>query len=337
VLALAIIAVAAGGWYYARERERKAERAAILQAAREHRPDAPERLLAHLARHTDDAEALEALVEWQLWAKAPFADVEPHLDRLVILKPDDLNSLRVRARLRIQNGRLEGGLADARRVVDAEPTDHNTRLLAAIAAAEVGQLELAVGELTYLLDSSPLPKKELALRLARNHLERGDAARADQVLDLYFPPAEVHAEAEGLRGRVHQVAGRHQEAAAVFRAVADKYREQREFALYQLAESLRVLGRVDDLVRTLDELDRFKIRESAVLDARQQPDDMPAQIRAAEVLLEDGKPAEAAQVLEQAMHRLGRNPAAVLLLTKAYYRLGRVDLANKWEHSSGPP
>jgi tetratricopeptide (TPR) repeat protein len=335
LLLLAVAGVALGGWYVVRERERKAERSAMLQAARDHKPDAAAPLLAHLAQHPDDAEALETLIEWQLWAKVPFAEVEPHLDRYCELRPDKPDSFRVRARLRVQNGRPEEGLADARRVLEAEPDDHNTRNLAAIAATEAGKHDVAVRELTRLLESSPVPRQPLAKLLVRNYLETGDAATAEQVLDRYFP--ENDPEGVVLRGRVHQTAGRHEAAIALFRTAADKFPKQREAALYHLSESQRALGRNDDAARTLEELDQFKARDQVVRDARQQPDDLRAQVRAAEQLLADGNPAEAAELLEQAVARLGKTPAAALLLARAYRQAGRNDLAARWERLAGAP
>jgi predicted Zn-dependent protease len=89
------------------------------------------------------------------------------------------------------------------------------------------------------------------------------------------------------------------------------------------------------VIRTLAELDTVKAQNRLVLDAGQQPDDMQAQIRGAEVLLTQGKPAEAATMLERATRRIGKTPAAAKLLARAYREVGRPDLAAEWERFAG--
>jgi tetratricopeptide (TPR) repeat protein len=337
VLAIAAVLVAAGGWYWASERARGGERLAILQAARDRHPDAPPRLLAYLAARPDDAEVLEALVEWHLTAKSPFAEVEPHLDRLCALRPDSSDALQARARLRLREGRPDDALADALRAADAAPDNLDARSLAGAAAAEAGRHDVAVREFTRVLESSPVPRRETAAALARSLLQAGDPAKAGEVLDRYFPPGGGDAEGLLLRGRVHQAAGRHEAAIAAFRAAADASTARREAALYHLAEAQRALGRDADAARTRDELDRLKARERVAVDAHQQPDNMPAQIRAAEQFLADGNAAAAAALLEQAILRLGKSPAAGKVLARAYRAIGRADLAAEWERFAGGP
>jgi predicted Zn-dependent protease len=326
-----VIAGSFGGWYLLRERGRAVDREEALRAAREQQPDAADRLRAHLARKPADAEAVEALVECLLRAGTPFAEVEPHLNRLCELRPDDSVALRIRAGLRIRNGRLAEGLADGLRALELDPADHTTRKLVAMTAFEAGEHDVAARELGRLIESSPFPRNELAAALVKVHLQAGDVARAEEALDRHFPAAQAGAEGRALRGVVHQAAGRNAEAVAVLRAVADQSPEQRELALYHLAKAQSALGREDDARRTLDELEVVKARDRMVVDAGQRPDDMPTQVRAAEVLLADGKPKEAAALLEQAMRRLGRDPAAAVLLARAYRQLGRLDLADQWD------
>jgi tetratricopeptide (TPR) repeat protein len=174
--------------------------------------------------------------------------------------------------------------------------------------------------------------------LVRAHLQAGDAGRAEQVLDRCFPAARADAQSRLLRGLVHQAAGRHAEAAAALRAAADQPSEHRAAALFALARSLSAAGREDDARKTLDELDAVQARDRAILDAAQQPDDLGCQVRAAEAYLADGKPQEAAGLLERATARLGRSPAAAAVLVRAYRQLGREDMARRWERAGpGPP
>ncbi len=332
--AVALVALAAGGWYYARERERGAERVAALAAAHDQRPDAGERLTACLTHDPNDTEVLETLVVWSLRSGVPFALVEPHLDRLCELQPANPAPWRTRASQRIRNGRLAEGIADGLRALELDPNDHATRKVVATVAAENGDHALAAREFGRLLDSSPLPPDESAASLVRVHLQAGDVARAEQVLDRYFPAARPGAEGRFLRGLVHQAAGRHAEAIAELRAAADQSApEHRPRALFALAKSLSAVGRDDDARKALDELDAVQARERAILDARQRPDDLNCQVRAAEAHLADGKPKEAAELLERATAKLGRTPAATAVLARAYRQLGREDLARRIEQA----
>jgi tetratricopeptide (TPR) repeat protein len=225
------------------------------------------------------------------------------------------------------------GIADGLRALDLDPADQSTRKLVATAALEAGDHAAAVRELGRLLDSSPRPPDGVPALLVRAHLQAGDAAGAERALDRHFPAAWTDPEGRLLRGLVRQAAGRHAEAAPLLRAAADQSPEHRAAALYALARSLAAAGRDDDARKALDELDAVQVRERAILDADQRPDDLAAQVRAAEAHLADGKPTEAAGLLERAVAKLGRSPDAVAVLARAYRRLGREDLARRWEQA----
>lgn len=329
--AAAVVAVGISGWWFAAERGRTDDRREALAAGYDQRPDAGERLAACLARNPNDVEVVETLVVWSLRGGAPFAEVEPHLDRLCELKPADPAPWRTRAAQRIRHGRLADGIADGLRALELDSNDHDTRNLVANAALEAGDTAVAVRELGRLLDSSAGPPDRVAAQLVRAHLQSGDAGRAEQVLNRYFPATRTDVEGRLLRGLVHQAAGRHAEAAPLLRAVADQSPEHRAPALFALAQSLSAAGRDADARKALDELDAVQARERAILDADQQPDDLDCQVRAAEAYLVDGKPREAAGLLERAVARLGRSPAAAAVLARAYRQLGREDLARRWE------
>lgn len=332
--AVVVMALALGGWWVARERGRAADRAAALDAAAGQRADAGERLAAYLARDPDDVEVLETLVVWSLKRGVPFAEVEPHLDRLCGLKPADPAPWRTRAAQRMRNGRLADGVADGLRALDLDPADRDTRKLVAEAALEAGDHAVAAREAARLLESPP-PSDEVAAMLVRAHLQAGDAGRAEQALDRFFPAARTDAEARYLRGLVYQAAGRHAAAIPLFRAAADQSPEHRTRALFALAKSLSAAGRAGDARKVHDELAAAQARQRAILDAGQQPDDLSVQVRAAEAYLADGKPKEAAELLAPAVSKLGRTPAAAAVLARAYRQLGRDDLARRWEQA-GP-
>src|SRR5437870_1168603 len=139
----AVVVLAVGAWLFAREWARAADRSAALAAAYEQRPDADARLTACLARDPNDVEVVEALVVWLLRGGAPFAQIEPHLDRLCELKPADPAPWRNRAAQRIGNGRVAEGIADGLRALELNPGDHETRKAVASTALEAGDHALA--------------------------------------------------------------------------------------------------------------------------------------------------------------------------------------------------
>lgn len=330
VTAVGIIVV---GGYFVREQART-ERAAVIRLGRRSDPEAATRLLAYLKRHPGDADVVEVLVAWHLRAKTAFSEVEPHIDRLCALRPGDPDPLRTRAALRAWNGRPDEAVVDGLRALEMAPDDHKTRRLVAVAAADARQFDIAIREARRLLESSPFPKAEAGTMLVKAYLLAGDVQRAEQTLDDCFPASQSGMDGTALRAQVFQAAGRHVEAAALLRTLADKSPEYREFALFQLARSLTTLGREDDARKTLHELEAWKARTRLVVDANQRPDDMAAQLRAAEVLLADGKAGEAAALIERAIFRLGKDPAAARVLATAYRTLGRPDLAAEWERAA---
>ncbi len=150
----AVVVLAIGGWF-ARERARAADRLEALAAGYEQHPDAGERLTACLARDPNDVRVLETLVVWSLRGQTPFAEVEPHLDRLCELEPAKPAPWRIRAEQRIRNGRVAEGIADGLRALDLDPGDHTTRKLVAAAALENGDTS-AFGSMT-TRSLSPFP------------------------------------------------------------------------------------------------------------------------------------------------------------------------------------
>jgi len=326
---LTVAGLGAAGWLVARERSRTAERAAALEAARVRAPDAPVRLGALLARDPGDAPLLAALIDWQLGSNVPFGEIEPHLNRLCEAAPADTDPIFLRAKLRVQNGRAEDGLADARRVLELDPTDRAARKLIAITAAANGRYPAAVEQLTVLLDGSPADR-ELARMLTDAHLLAGDAASAGRVLEQYFPATDGSAVANLLRGRAHHLSGRTDAALAALRAAAAAP-SHREEALFRVTDVLRGAGRDGDLARATDDLARAKAAARLVFDAAQQPDNLPAQLRGAEQLLADDRAQEAKSVLDRAVARHGKSPPLAKLLARACRAGGRPDLAAEWD------
>jgi tetratricopeptide (TPR) repeat protein len=330
--AVVVVVLAIGGWLLARDRARAADRAIALAAARDQSPNAGERLTACLARDPDDVQVLETLVVWSLRGEAPFTQFEPYLDRLCELKPADPDPLRTRAAQRIRAGRVAEGIADGLRAEELDPGDSKTLELIASTAVEAGDPALAVRVLSPRLESSPRPPDDLAKLLVQAHLQAGDVGGAERSLNRYFPARRDDAQSLLLRGLVQQAAGRQADAVPLLRA-ASRSPEYRSSALFALAKSLAALGREEDARQALDELDAAQARVRAVVDAQQQPNNLVAQVRAAEAHLADGKPAEAAELLMRATATLGRSQQAMAVLARAYRQLGREDLARQCEEA----
>jgi tetratricopeptide (TPR) repeat protein len=335
VVASLLVALILGGLYLVRERS-SIERDKVIQLARSHSPDAASTLAAHFQRHSDDEEIAELLVAWHLRAKSPFSEFEPVLDRLCALRPNDPNPLRTRTYLRAHHGRPKEAVADGLRALELANDDHATRRLVVLAAADAKQFDVAIREARKLLESSPVPRTEAGTMLVKAYLQAGDVIRAEETLEACFPITQASEERDALRAQIMQAAGRHAEAVALFRHLADQSPRYRESALYHLAKSQASLGREEDARASLDELETTRARKRLVVDAAQQPDNLEVQLRAAEALLSDGKTLEAAALVEQAILRLGKDPAATRLLAAAYRRLGRHELAAQWDRAASP-
>jgi predicted Zn-dependent protease len=331
LIALAAV-VATGAGIYGLSQVRQAEsRRQLLRASLDDQPESAEALRQFIASHPDDAEAIETLVAWHLRTKAPFAQFEPFLSRLCQLREDDLDPRRTRTALLAMNGRPEEAVEAGLAILERESDDHATRRLVAAAAAEAGQVDIAVREARKLYESSIWPPRESATLLVKAYLLAGDPTAAQTVLEKTFPRSEGSEDGQALWAQVMQAADKHKEAASLLEPLAAKPGPYREFALFRLGQSYAALGRDADARRAAETLESLKAAARIVIDARQRPDDLPSQLRAAEQLLGDGKPSEAAALVEQAITRLGPDPRLARLLAQAYRQLGRADLAEAWE------
>lgn len=330
LIAVAAVAVAVAGWLFVGNPDKSGDRAAALAAGRDLHPDAGRLLTAYLARDENDVQVRETLVVWLLLNGVPFAQVEPHLDRLCELAPGDPTPWRTRAVERIRAGRTAEGMADAERTLELEPGDTDTLALLARTAIDSGDPTTAVRALRRRIDSATAPPDELTSLLIRAQLQQGDTRAAELALGTHYPPARTDAQAELLRGLVDQAAGRHADAVPHLRT-AGRSAGQRHVALAALTKSLVALGREEEAARVLEQLDAAQGRVRVIEDARQRPGDLAAQVRAAEAHLADGQPGEAARLLEAATSAHGRSPEAIALLARAYRQLGREDLARRCE------
>ena len=331
LIGLAVAGIVAAGGYGLSQARHAESRLRLLRDSSDDQPKSAEALRHYVESHPDDAEAIETLVAWHLRTKAPFAQFEDLLDRLCQLRSDELDPRRTRIALLAMNGRpeeaVDGGLA----ILERAPTDHATRRLVAVAAAEAGRADIAVREARALHETSTLPPRETATLLVKAYLLAEDPAAAQAVLDKAFPLSESSEDGLALRAQVLQAANQHQEASRLLEPLAEKPGPYREFALFRLSQSYAALGRDDDARRVAQSLESLKAAARVVVDARQRPDDLPSQIRAAEQLLRDGKTPEAAALLETAIARHGPVPQLARLLAQAYRKLGRDDLADAWD------
>lgn len=314
----------------------QSERETLVKLARRNVPTIGDRLTMFVTQHPQDAEVVELLVAWHLREKSSFDIVEPILGRLCELRPHDSDPWRTRAILRGRNGRPEEALSDGLRVLELSPEDHETRKLVIAVATECGQSEVALREARILYDSEGLPRRESGTILVKTCLAVGDVPRALEIVDECFPPSGADADGQALRAQVFQAGARHEEATILYRSLVEHSVVYREFALFRLSQSLAALKRDEEATAILAELERVKSRKRTIVDAAQRPDDRDAQIRSAEILLEDGRANEAVGVLERAIVRFGRDSSLVSLLARAQRNAGRSEVAEPWERQDSP-
>ena len=316
--------VTAAGWYGARHFIRSADRDAALRQARDGSGDealAPLLRLYH--RDPDDAEVVAAIVEVQVRSGRRVAEVEPYVDRLVALRPDDPAARRLRFVVRRRLDKRAEALEDALRLLELTPDDHNNRRAVVAVAADVGRSDLAEREIAALLADRPDDRVELGTLLARVYLDAGSPDRAADALARYVPEDTTFAPARVIRGVLHYEAGRYESAVAGLRGPAAADTPDGTFARYYLALSLARLGKKDESDALFERLgagfraDRFRA------DAAQQLESMPAQVRAADALLANDKADEARYLLETALARLGPDRAALATLARCYDALRR--------------
>lgn len=328
-LAVVIAGGAAGGWYWNRESERAAERERVLLRSKEYRVAAADEVERYVRDHPDDAEVLRALVEQHLRLNLGYARVEPHLARLIELQPADPEPLRVRFALRTAHGFQADALADGLRILELAPDDHQVRGLVANLAMNTGRPDAAIPALQVLAAAQPQARGEWGTLLAKAYWEAGDIAKAQEALDRYAPRDSDAARAGLVRGILHAAQNRPEQAIPCLRHAAERPVE-RSVALFHLAAALRAAGREEEAKQVLADLDAVKARERLLVDARQRPADLPLQVRAARAMLAEGRPNDAAVLLEEAIRTHGEHPDIREPIAQAYRELGRPELADLW-------
>lgn len=332
VVSVGVAGVAIGFFRSAVESERET----LIKLARRNSPAIGGRLTEFVTQHPEDAEVVELLVAWHLRENSPFVVVEPFLMRLSELRPNDPDLWKTRAILRGRNGQPEECLSDGLHVLSLSPDDNETRKLVIAVAGECGQHAIAFREARKLYESHRFPRRDAGTILIKTCLLAGDIAHAQEIVDECFPPADSDDDGKALRAQVFQAAARHGEAVALFRSLSQNSLVYREFALFRLSQSLVALRKDEEAKAALAELERVKSRKRAIVDAAQRPDDLQAQVRAADVLLEEGRATEAVAVLELAITRFGKESSLVSRLVLALRNAGQADRANRWEQIAVP-
>jgi tetratricopeptide (TPR) repeat protein len=318
VLVLIVLVAGMSLFGYWWRQDQIAQRQAMIERSWALDRDSGQELADYFARHPDDAEVAEALVKWNLRQKRPYEEFREVLDQLCELLPDDPEPFRTRMQLRISVNKLESALSDGLRVLELDSRDALTRYWVAVTAADLNQHDLAVHHVETLLASETRPRQELIVLLVKTHIRAGQYAAAEAALERLPPGPRQHWERMALQVQIDQAAGRHAVAVEQLRTLAAESDVHREFALFRLIESLNELGKESEALAAFSELESLKQRSRIVIDARQQPDNMTAQVKAAEILMTDGKSEEAIRLLELALKRIGPNPQAEKLLAEAY-------------------
>src|SRR5262245_10147660 len=322
--------LAAAGYFGYRAWSRAAERREALALAEKGSSDAAlPALVRCLERDPDDTELLWALVKLKPRTGAPVTDVQPDLDRLARLTPDDPAVSRARLELYRRLGRHEDAYQAARRLSELDPGDDRLRVELPGLALAAGHFEEAARLFGQLLAGrSPVPRFELQTGLARAEWELGHTAEALRLVEEALAAAPDFPVALILRGMIHSQGGEDEAAVAVLRRVRPGSPAEQEIVLYHLALSLGRLGRSEEAKKAFAELSAVQNAVRFLTDARQRPADAGLQVRAAAALLAADRPDDARRVREEALGRLGPSRPVLETLATCYDRLGRPDLAN---------
>lgn len=339
VILLLLAGLVGGGWYFIRLSNRSQDQVAALKLVTERKyAEAIPALRQCLEEDPDNPVLLEGLVASLMKSGALVVEVEPVLDRLCALRPDDLTALRLRLDLRQKLGRKDDALADALRILELSPQDHAVRRTAAGLAVELGQREIAERELTTLQASGPYPPHEIGTLLARLHWEAARFAEAEAILDRDAPPSVQFAPARALRGVLHFEAGRFESAQELLNPVAAGRGPEAQFARYYLALTLTRLGKKTEADQVFARLEAAYRAERMTEDAQQRADDLPAQVQAARANLVADRPEVGRDLLEAALKRHSPNREALRVLADCYDKLNRADLgADARRHADTVP
>jgi tetratricopeptide (TPR) repeat protein len=284
-------------------------------------------LIRCLDRDPDDVEVLDAVIKLMMRSGASSMEIERHVEHWCRVSPNDPVPFRIHLEILQSTRRWELAIEPARHVLTLERNDHTTRMVLANMLLLLARYDEAASEFRTLLDISTFARAELLVGLARAETGRVNLEKAARLLDEALTHEPNHPGAMLWRGIVHNDAGEHKAAAAIFRRVQPRSHEERVLVLSRLAQALSRDGREAESAAVFEELTRVQDAALHLSDAQKRPNDLAFQVRAARSLLAANLPAEASRVLEDALTRLPPDRSALTILAECYDRLKKPDLA----------
>ena len=320
----------AGAYLAKRAWDQSSERSKALTLAEKGTPAAALPALLHsLENSPNDPDLLRAIVQTQIKAGVPIADVEPFTERLWRVRPDDPLTFWLRLVVLRQLGRLDDAAAAGERALQLDPNENATRAALAGIYLDLGRYPDAAREFRQLLRSSRDDASvDYSLGLARAEWEQGNQTDALQFTESILQRNPGHAGALTLQGLIYFRAAEYARALVAFDRLTSADANQ-EIVLYHRAQTLDRLGRAEDARALYLRLAAVQDARRFTSDAGQRPDDMGLQVRAAEAWLKAGEPDTARKALIDALARLGPHRAALLALAEAHRAAGQPELANK--------
>jgi predicted Zn-dependent protease len=237
---------------------------AMLLAQRGDPGPAEDYLLSRLdGPHPEAALILDALAQGYLKTYRP-AEALHCLDRLLELRPDDVQALLWHGDLLERLNEPDEAIASYRRAVAADPGHEKARRYLALALARSDRAEEAAG----LLEGLP-PDADVTLALAHCRRLLGQADEARRLLDGLLAARPGHAAALGERGKLALQAGMPAEAESWLRQslAHDPHDRDTNYALYLC---LREQGRADEAARVLETVEQIRANQQRVADLSRQ-------------------------------------------------------------------
>jgi tetratricopeptide (TPR) repeat protein len=165
--------------------------------------------------------------------------------------------------------------------------------------------------------------------LARAELERGHTAEAIAALERVLKEHPQSTEARMLRGLIDFQSEKYASALMHFQKARPTTSSERVFLLYHIGVSLDRLGRVEEAKQAFGELRAVQSANRHGDDARQRPDDIDLQIRAAASYLAAKQPDAAYRLIQDALARTGGSRRLLLAMAESCDALGRTEEARQ--------
>ena len=315
LVAAALVAAAIILGLQGRSLQHTREREQALQLSRQGQFDAAEPLLLKcLERDPHDVPVLRALALGNLRANR-YWKIREYLGRWCALQPDQVEPHALRCDWAYRQGHSAQALADAERVLELQPDDLDRMRIVINSLRQEGRAAEAEAACQRFLGRRPGDPYLLYL-LAEAYHAQGKDQEACAVLDPLLPHLPRYmSPAFALRGILYVRAGQEEKAVPLLQqAVRENPRDDR--ARYQLCLALARLGRGEEaekqMAQFLRKIDADRLRS----DQQSLPGNPGLRVRAAQKMIDDGRPEEGVRMLREILARNPGHKEALDLLRK---------------------